>query len=282
MSTYTNAYEIASQIRRGINEFSTAKTQGTDTSGAYFNEEILRSINDAQKFLFDIIFTRVPHLFLTSASITAVSSVLTLPTDFFKLRRLENSRGVKINPIGVDGRHLNEQQGSKFLYYRKGNTLIIDHDGSGEIYTLWYFKRPRRLDFGKVQTASANSITLATSARAEADYYNNMIIEDVTADVYKTITAYSSARVATIAATPATTDYYGLVSELPEEFHHLISSRGLLKMRGSINSILPPTVADIGIFKEELVESVRSYCGDDLDKGDVTPEDVFLDLEPIF
>ena len=278
MSTYQNAYEIASQIRRGLNEFSTAKVQATDTSGAYPNEEILRAINDAQKFLFDIVFTRNPHLFLTSASLTAVNSVLTLPADFFKLKRLENSDKAQIHPIGVEQKARSNEQASKFLYYRKGKTLVIDQSGSGETYTLWYYTRPRRLDFSKVAAAGALSLTLATSARAEADYYNNMIIEDVTADVYKEITDYSSARVATIAATPATTDYYGLVSDLPEEFHHLIPSQGLIRMRTSINSVLPPTTVDLKLFQDDLVESVRSFCGDDIDKGDVNPEDIFLDL----
>ena len=282
MSSYYNAYEIASQVRRGLNEFSTARVQGTDTTGAYPNEEILRAINDAQKLLFDLLFVRVPHLFLSSASLTASASVLTLPADFFKLRRLENSDKVKINPISVDSRHLNESEGSNYLYYRKGNTLRIDKDSVGSIFTLWYFTRPRRLDFGSASAGGALSITLAAAnSRAEADYYNGMVIEDITAGFYSTISDYTAARAATISATAAASDYYGLVSELPEEFHHLIGRRALLQMRSSVVSVLPPSTADLEMFQEDLIESIRSYCGDELDKGDMTPEETFLTLEPM-
>lgn len=282
MSTYYNAYEIGIQIRRGINEYSAAKMQGSDTSGAYQNDTILMAMNSSQKFLFDLLFARYPHLFLTSTSLTAVSSVLTLPADFFKLRRLENADKVKINPMNVDQRHLNDDAGSKYLYYRKGKTLVIDKDSVGDIFTLWYFTRPRRLDFGQAAGVGANSITLAAAtARAEADYYNGMTIEDVTTPLTSTISDYSAARVATIAGTPTASDYYGLVSELPEEFHHLIAPRAILNLRSTTVGLVPITPADLQLFKEDLVESFRSYTGDDFDKGDSSPEEEFLTLEPM-
>ena len=280
MSSYLNAYEIVAKVRRAVNEYSTGKMQATDTSGPFSNELILDAIHDAQKFIFDLLFVRCPHLFLSSSDLTGSSSVYTLPSDFLKLRRFETSDKVKISLISVDGRHLNDNGGSKYLYYRQGNTLVIDKDGLGDTCTIWYYTRPRRIDMGKVQTGGVLSMTLATSARKEVDYYNNMIIEDITADFSSTISDYSAARVATIAATAGTADYYGIVPELPEEFHHLISRRAIMIMKGYPQNTVPLVRTEYEMFKEDLVETIRSYVGD-LDIGDVTPEDVFMDLEPL-
>lgn len=274
-----NCYELVSRVRRAVNDYSTGKVNGTDTSGAFLNEQIIEAINDAQKFIFDLIFVRLPHLFLTSATITGSASVYALPSDFFKLRRVEDSQKLKVSLISVDGRHLSDNTGSKYLYYRYGSNLRIDYDGFSDNLTLHYYKRPRLLNMGQVQTGGPLSLTLAATARKEADYYKNMQIEDITADWFATISAYSAARVATVAQTAGTADYYGVVSELPEELHHLIGRRASLYMKSDPRSPVPLGPGEAGQFKEDFVESLRSLTGKEI--GDVSIDDIVLGLEPL-
>ena len=121
-------------------------------------------------------------------------------------------------------------------------------------------------------------MTLATSARAELSYYLNMIIEDVTADFFSTISAYTAARVATVTGTAGVADFYGLVSELPEEFHHLISRKADLLLRSSpVKGIVPVSLADAKFFNDDLIETLRSYCGW---ADDETTEEMILNMEP--
>jgi len=274
---FHNAYELVAEVRRAVKDFSTAKLQGTDTSGPFSNEIIVKYINDAQKFLFDILFARQRHLFLTSATITGSSSEYALPADFFKLRLFETSDRVKIHPIPVTQRHLNDDGGSKYLYYRKGKVLRVDKDSLGDVNTLWYYKRPREITMGQVQTGGALSMTLATTARKEADYYNGLYIENITSDFTAEISAYSAARVATIAQTAGTADYYGIASELPEEFHPLIGRRAALYMKTLPDSPIQASRIEIELFQQDLIETVRSFCGD---ADDETLEERILNMEP--
>ncbi|MCK4826050.1 hypothetical protein KA005_60440, partial [bacterium] len=85
MSTYKNAYRLVADVRRGINEYSTAYMQATDTSCTHSNELIIDEINKAQQFIYALLIKRIPGEFLTSVSLTGVASVFTLPTDYGKL-----------------------------------------------------------------------------------------------------------------------------------------------------------------------------------------------------
>jgi hypothetical protein len=278
---YRNAYAILGEVRRGLGEYSTAYVQGTDTTGHFDNSDIMQKINDAQRFLWDILFVRFPELFLTSTSLTAVSSVLTLPSDLHLIKRFENSDKRKIDPISVNLKHLANYQGSKYAYYRKGNTLVIDEDSNADTFTLWYFKGVRELDQGLSTAGGALSLTLATTARTTADYYNGMQIENVTDAWVDTISDYSAARVCTLAAqTGASSKYYGLISELPESFHRLIGMKALIFMKDDPKSPEKPTKTDLMNFQDALVEALRSYAG--TNEGDRTMESVFLDFEPYF
>src|SRR4030043_784576 len=173
MPTYNgNGYEILSQVRYGINEFSTALVQGTDTTGAFQNQELIRQINNAQYFIWGILFKQFPEYFMTSASLVFTSAVATLPGDCFKIRQVVDSDGYDIFPINMGNRHVNADTGSEHHYYRYGNTLRIDADGVSETGTLWYYSRCRELDTGLTSAGGALSATLATTSKALADYYN--------------------------------------------------------------------------------------------------------------
>jgi len=278
MPTYLNCYELVEEVRYGLNDHSTNKVTGTDTSGAFQNAHIIKKINDSQRYLHGIIFTRKPELFLTSTTITMSDSTGSLPSDFFKLRRLENSDGVKIHPISLDEKHTGSYSGEEYLYYRYGNTIVCDATGFSETLTLWYFTRCRDITMGKASGGGAKSITLATTARLEADYYNGMKIENYTQGWIDTISDYSAARVATITETAAEDDYYGIISELPESFHHLIAPKAIIMMKSLPQSPVKPSPADYRDFEDMLKEAVSSYCG--TSDSDVTMESIIYDFEP--
>jgi hypothetical protein len=268
-----------SQVRYDLNEYSAAKVNGTDTSGGFQNEHILQKVNDAQDFLFFFLIARRPHLFLKETTLTGSSSLYSLPADFYKLKRLETyDDRSPIAPISVHQRHQSSSGGTKYFYYRTAKQIRLDKNDLSDTLTLFYYSRPRRLNFGKVAAVGANSLTLAATARAEADYYNNLTVEDVTGDFSSTISDYTAARIATIFGTPSTNDYYGLVSELPEEMHPFIVRKAAMLMKAQPQSPNPPTTKEETEFNRDLIEFGKTY-GDDLSE-DVSAESVFLDLEP--
>ena len=281
MPTYIgNAYEILSQVRYGISEFSTAFVQGTDATGSFKNEELIRQINNAQYYVWSVLFGQFPEYFLKSASLAFTSSVATLPSDHFKIRDVADSDGYPILPINIGQRHINADTGSEHAYYRYGNTLRIDADGVTETGTLWYYSRCRELDTGVTSAGGALSATLATTAKAIADYYNNMLIENVTDSTVDTITDYSAARVCTVSNTWAASKYYGIISDLPEIMQPLIAEYAILQLKKNPKVPLQVTPADVQLFNEILRESLKSFAG--TKGGDVTIDDLMSDFAPMY
>jgi len=119
MSTYENCYEILTDVRRGINEYSTAYMQATDTTCPHSNDWLVKCINKAQRFLYNTLVRRIPGEFLEETDLTASSSVLTLPWNFGRLRYLKDSAGRQVHPIVQEDRKLTSEAGSQYLYYRK-------------------------------------------------------------------------------------------------------------------------------------------------------------------
>lgn len=278
MSTYENCYEILSDVRDGINEYSTAYLQATDTTAPHRNDWLVKCINKAQRYLYNLLIRRIPGEFLGEEALVASSSVLTLPWDFGRLRLLRNAAGRQIHSISQESRRLTNESGSQYLYYRKGNTLVIDKAGLSDTYTLIYWKKPRDITQGKASAGASTSITLATTAKAIADYYNGMGIEVVSGTTFiDTITDYTSSRVATITSTGVADTYYGIVPEIPEMFHVLISGKAthIAKAESSIIQE-KPTAQAINLWNEELIETLRSFAGTALDQD---PEDLFLDYD---
>lgn len=278
--TYINAYEILSQVRYDLNEYSTAFVQATDTSGAFQNSQLMAKINQAQRIIWNTLFNQNPEEFLKSVTLTFTSSVATLPTDFYRFKRLENSDGIKIEKVSLDSKHVYDDLGTEYQYYRYYQSLRIDKDGVSGSYTLWYYWKPRELDQGMTSAGGALSATLATTAKKIADYYNNMTIENITEDAVDTITDYSSARVCTVSNTWAASKYYGLVSELPEPFHHLIQPRATILCKSLPQSPVQPTKIELMDFNDMLRETLRGYAGTSF--TDVSIEEVINDFQPYF
>ncbi len=278
MPTYGgNAFEILSQVRYGINEYSDTLTKGTDTTGAFQNTELMHQINLSQNYLWAILFSQFPEYFMTSASLAFASSVATLPGDCFKIRDVSNSDGYPVRPMNLGERHTTGV-GSRFGYYRYGNTLRIDEDSITDTGTIWYYSRPRELDTGMTSAGGALSATLATTSKAIADYYNNMTIENVTDSTVDTITDYSAARVCVVSNTWAASKYYGIVSELPLIFQPLIAEYAILQLKKNPKVPVQVTAADVTLFNEMLREAMKSFAG--TLNGDVTIDSIINDFEP--
>jgi len=259
-----NAYALVAEVRKGLGEFSTDLVRGKDKSGTFYNADILKKINDAQDFLYDSLLNRKPDLFYKSVALTGVASVYTPPADFYRLRRIEDSNGLKLTRIDLDDKKRVLDQGSGWFYYQVGNTFVLDKSGATDILTVYYISRCRKLDYGLASAGGALSITLATTARKEVDYYNGMMIENITKDWTTTISDYATTRVATIAVeTAAASDYYGLVSELPEEFHRLIALKALLLIK-------EPTKAEVENFNISLAEAFLAFFGTFNSDRDIT------------
>lgn len=275
---YQNCYALLEEVRTELNEYSVEFCQGTDISGAYDNSDIVRKLNTAQRFIFNLLFVRFPELFLTSSNVTGSSGVYTIPSDLFRLSNIVNSNGDKIYPISVKSKHVSGSAGSANQYYRSGNTIVID-DGSSNTLTFHYYKAPKELNQGQSKGGGATSITLANTAKGTADYYNNVIIENVSDNWYDTITDYTAARVATIATRCSAGKFYGTVSELPEDFHHLISKRASIMLKNQVVSPQDIKVPEMGDFKEDLIETLRAFTGSW--GSDVSPDEMFYDFRPM-
>ncbi len=275
-----NCFEILSQVRYGLNEFSTAKVQGTDTTGAFQNEEILRQINNSQYYLWSILVEQFPEYFMkVGQTLSFVASVATLPSDCFKIREILDTDGYPIFPINYDNRHISSETGSKYRYYRYGNTIRVDQDSITETGSISYVSRCRELDTGVTSAGGALSATLATSAKAIADYYNDMMIENVTDSTTDTITDYSAARVCTVSNTWAASKYYGIISDLPAIFHPLIPEYALLQLKKNPKSPLAVTVADVQLFSQMLQSSLKSFAG--VQNTDVGIDSIINDFGPV-
>ena len=261
-STYLNAYEILEQVRHGINDYSAGLLAGTDTTGAYLNKELMRAINDAQGQLFNILITREPQLFYKSATLTPVSSVLTMPSDFYRMRRIEDRYGVKLNPIPLDNKRLTDDAGTEWFYYSLAGTVVFDRLSFTDSVVVYYVKKCRELDQGALAAGGTKAGTLASTARAVADYYNGMTIENVTAGYFEAIADYTAARVITLVTNNTTTaDVYGLISDLPEEIHKFIAKRAILDLRNHPKSIVKPTKLDWDDYGDQLSEAIKGLLG---------------------
>lgn len=277
MSTYLNGYTLLEKVRILLNEYSTAYCQATDTTGKYLNSQIMDGINAAQRYIYNVLFTRMPQLFEEEVELTGVSSVYTLPSDFGKLRYFKNSDGYQIFPISTAQRRLTASAGSDRLYYRNGNTLVLDKPSLTDVCTLIYYRKPREIEQGVSSDGGAASVTLATTAKAIADYYNGLTIENVTDSTVDAISDYSAARVATVTNTWAASKYYGTVSDLPEMFHYLMIPRAVFEITGNYPVVQEkPQKSGVEMFNDQLIMALRAYAGEDLD---IYPEDIWTSYD---
>jgi len=276
MGTYYNCYDILAEVRQGLNEYSTALLQASSTSGAYLNNYLVKKINASQGFLYALLFRVKPELFLTApTNITVTSSVITKPSDFYKLYELRDQNGNKV--YRSDARDLPVAGGTGLsnLYYEQGNYFRLNKEGVSETYKITYYTKPRELTQG---SAPSNN-TLATSAKAIADYYNGIILEDITGDAVMTITDYTDGRVITASKTLAKDSFYGTVSELPESLHQFIAPKAvqLINIEFPIAQGSPSGASLLSVELNDLdnriLNEIIALTGD----VDVDIDDIFSD-----
>lgn len=278
MGTYMNCYDLVGKVRKILDEHSSQLKKGRDVSGRYSNDQIVDGINGAQRFIYAMLFRRYPQYFFETTDLTGVDSVYTLPWDFGQLLHFKDENGRQVFPFKESNRRLSASAGHDHLYTQRGNTLVLDKEGVTDVYTLFYYRKPRDLTQGKASDGAATSITLATSAKLIADYYNGMTIENETQDWVDTIDDYSAARVATISETAAANDYYGIVSDLPEMFHHLMIPRAVM----SITGLYPmakekPSASGSTLFNDEFRAAFSAFTNLGLDQE---PSAIFDDWQP--
>ncbi len=268
-----DCYNLIADVRRELNEYSSAYVEGTDTTGKYQNEYLLTKINQAYRYLYALLIPRIPGYFYVKVSIAGVASVYTMPGDMGRLLEVRDERGYKVVPVKVSNIPLDNATGEDNEYFRTGNSITINKAGITATYVFYYVKKSRDLDFGQATAGGAGSITLATSASKAVDFYNGMEINNITQDWSDTITDYTTGRVATISETAAIDDFYGLVPEIPESFHHLIAPKAVQLTKASFPIAQErPTAAEMRLWNDMLAEAIRSYGCED---SDVPLSDVF-------
>ena len=279
--TYLNCYELLRQVRQGLGEYSEALVNGL-MPGTHANDYLIDEINKAQGYLYALALKRMPGDFLGKASLTGVAGVFTLPADFATLLLFQDNYGNQVHRARPDQLHKPNATGSARMYYQKQRTLVLDKESVTDTYTLWYRRRPRRIHTGRTTAASVNpatDITMGAAAAKIDDYYNGMVVENITADTIDTITDYvGSTRKGTVSVATAKNDYYGLVSELPEILHDLITPKALL----SIKSTSPLVKVRVGTaeaneFTTLLATTFAAYHDAE---EDVDQEEIFADFGP--
>lgn len=269
MATYLNGYTLLEKLwiqLVGYNSNIASYLIGTDTTGPYSNAQIMDGINAAQRYLYNTLFTRIPYEFEEETELTGVSSVYTLPADFGQLRLFRDSDGNQIHPISTGQRRKTSGSGNSNLYYRKGNTLVIDKAGITEVCKLFYYRKCRDLHQGKASAGAATSITLADTAMSLIDYYNGVTLENITQLWVDTIDDYTAARVATISEEAAADDYYGTVSDIPESFHFLMIPRAVFEITGNYPIAKSKvSISGVELFNQQFLAALRAYAGAPLD-----------------
>ncbi|MBL0716799.1 MAG: hypothetical protein JJV89_02010 [Desulfosarcina sp.] len=268
---YDNCYAIVSEIRHNLNEYSLSLVQGAE-QGAFANEAIIHKINAAQSFLFATLSQRIPDLFTAIIELTGVDSVYTLPANFSTIEWFKDNSGVPIVPIQHKYIVPTAYTGLKNTYYRVGNELRINRSGIVEVCTLYYRWKPRKITSGKSTDGALNSITLDINAVDRPNYYEGMILENITQDWSSEIDLYRTSvankRVATMeddTVTCDTGDYYGIVSDLPEEFHPLITAKATIMMKSTPLSQDKPSRSEINDFEMVFIETLRAFAGTAVD-----------------
>lgn len=270
MSNHKNCFELVKEVRHGLNEYDDALASGDDVIGAYKNPFLITQINAAMRELYAMIAKRRPDEFLTESPLTAVGSVITLPSDFSKLVLLRDSSGNKINSIEEVQRRRASDQGSTYVYFKRGNTLTIDRQSDSGVYSLVYKKKPRDIHQGKfavtpaVLSPPAAAIYHLDSKEAKSvlNFYNGMTLENITGDWDAPVVTYSAGRVVTFATgfEPDDGDLYAMVPEIPEWSHHLIAPRAVILSKSTPITKEKPSRAELDAFKELLVNAFREHA----------------------
>ena len=214
----SNTYDMLGLLRDNIGEKITAQWE---------DYQLLRKLNASYRSVLRSVSKSMGQWLVVSTSITAVNSVLTLPSDCAKPIYLEDEDGYPVNWLNsVAQRSLDRGQISEVYSLR--NTLEINTSGNNKTFTLWYQLRAPELHAGQCFAGGTGTITLEGDkySRVQDDYYNNYEI-DIISGSYPgryTITDFvGSTRVASLNSTDTfDLELYGIVPVIPEECINLV------------------------------------------------------------
>ena len=212
---------------------------GEGTAAHWSDVNLVRRLNVAQRRVGLKVGESPGQWLVTSASVTPVASVITLPRDCAKPLYLEEtSSGGPVTWLGdVAYRRVSRAVGTSLdtvgmrEAYPLMGTIEVNQDGYATACTLWYQLRVPDLHTGVAGASSAASaLHMAADLNRSFvdDYYNGVTVEVVDGtsgivDVRSVISDYTaSTGVAVITGTAASGDTYGTVSRLPEETHMLV------------------------------------------------------------
>lgn len=254
-----NAYDMLVDLRDNV---------GEDTASHWGDNNLLRKLNHAYRLVGTSVMTAPGDWLVKSASVTPVSSVITLPSDCAKPVYLEHtSNGYPIDFAGttVRERSLTRPVGVSLEIagldaYLQGNTIILNQESYSDACTLWYVRRPSLLHTGTADAGGAASLTLdaANVHSVVNDYYNGVGIEILagTGIGDDTIIDYScnTSGVGTcgVTGTYSTDSKYGTVSELPEEADAVVLLQATLAAMAKPSSSVDPKYFEyfLSLFKE--------------------------------
>jgi hydroxypyruvate isomerase len=146
----------------------------------------------------------------------------------------------------------------------QGSSIVVNQDSYTEGVYLWYYYRPVDLHAGQLESGASSTalpFELANLPSPTDDYYNGRKVE-VIGDLTEaskgvhTITDYAgSTGIATVAAMSTAaeaSDYYGTVSQLPEEAHDLVVAEVTLECVAQLGASVNPQLYNYwrGIVKD--------------------------------
>lgn len=254
-----NAYEMLELLRSNIGE----------TVESHWKDKLLISqLNiehrDVGRLVLD---SPGDWLMKKSDSISPSSNQLTLPSDCIRPAYIEEVTSGRKVPISgtVRERRLGRMPGVSIgagmvEAYLIGNYVEINMDSFGEACYIWYQPRVKDLHAG-VCGAGTNATSVVFEAAhwpsGVNDYYNDVVLQvrdssDHLLNVNEAISDYVGLTVtATIAApiaTPASGDFYGTVSQLPQEL------LGLVVLRATVKAMAKPS----STFEKEIFAFYRA------------------------
>lgn len=266
-----NAYEMREVLRNNI---------GEGTAVHWSNKILTKRLNECYLEVGRLVVDSPGDWLLKkSDSITPSLNRLTLPSDCLRPAYVEevgSGRKIWINGSVREREGELISTGSSALLgmirgYLLGNYIEIDSPNYGEACYVWYQPRLVELACGTCQTgtdATHVAFNQANWPSGEDDYYNGLTlhVRDVTSNVLNVntiITDYvGSTGIATVAsavATPAATDFYGTVPQIPRELLDLVITKATVKSLARPNSTFEK---EIFAFWKSLLKDAEEQAQD--------------------
>jgi hypothetical protein len=239
-----NAYEMLEMLRDNVGEV---------TESHWTDKLLLRRLNIDQRETGRLCLDSPGDWLLKkSASISPSSNQLALPSDCVRPAYVEEVASGRTVPIrgSVRGRAI----GRDTEAYLIGNYLEINETSYTNACYIWYQQRIKDLHAGLCGAGTGAEAVVFEAAHWPSgadDYYNDVVVQvrdasDHVLNVNQVISDYVgltfTATIASPAAAPASGDFYGTVSELPEELH------GLIVLRATVKALAKPS----STFEKEL------------------------------